>query len=423
MTTSQASSRPLVEAPIYRRKTCRLCGGKHLELVLERSPNPLEDDYRRADRLAPQKTYPLDLACCADCGHVFLLDIVDAGKIYSEYLYETSVSLGLAEHYDRYAQGVIEKLGLKPDAFMVEFGSNDGTMLRAFKKRGLSVLGVDPAAPIAALATKSGVETLPTFFTLELARNIKAERGPAALIAANMVFANIDDLDDIAAAIEELLAKDGVFVCETGYLLDNVKNLVFDNIYHEHLAYHSVKPLKKFFENKGLEIFAVETVDSKGGSIRFFVQRKGAARPVEPSVAGLIAREDAAGIHTAAPYAALTKTLDETRARLHEFLGGFKRRGKTIAGFGASHSVTTLVHHFELAPILEFVVDDNPRKQDTFMPGTHTPVLNPKALLERKADYAVVLPWRFSKPIRERHAGFALAGGKFVDVLPRVEVL
>lgn len=423
MSASKAASRPLVEAPIYRRKTCRLCVGSRLDLVLQLRPTPLEDDYRRADRLAPQKAYPLDLACCADCGHVFLLDIVDAGKIYSEYLYETSVSLGLSEHYDRYAQGVIEKLGLRPGAFMVEFGSNDGTMLRAFKKRGLSVLGVDPAAPIAAAATKSGVETLPTFFTAELARKIKAERGPAALIAANMVFANIDNLDDIAAALAELLAFDGVFVCETGYLLDNVKNLVFDNIYHEHLAYHSVKPLQRFFAKHGLELFAVEAVDSKGGSLRFFVQRRGAKRPVEPSVAAFIAREDAAGIHAAAPYAALAGTLDETRARLHELLGGFKRQGKLIAGFGASHSVTTLVHHFELAPFLEFIVDDNPRKQETFMPGFHTPVLHPKALLERKADYAVVLPWRFSRPIRERHAGFARTGGRFIDILPRVEVL
>lgn len=423
MTIPQASSRPLVEAPIYRRKTCRLCDGKRMDLVLQLRPTPLEDDYRRADRLAPQKAYPLDLACCGDCGHVFLLDIVDAGKIYSEYLYETSVSLGLSEHYDRYAQAVIGKLGLKPGAFMVEFGSNDGTMLRAFKKRGLSVLGVDPAAPIAALATKSGVETLPTFFTEKLARQIKAERGPAALIAANMVFANIDNLDDIAAAIKELLAKDGVFVCETGYLLDNIENLVFDNIYHEHLAYYSAKPLTTFFARHGLELFDLEVVDSKGGALRFFVQPQGGSRKVSPSVAKLIAREDAAKIHTPAPYKTLAARLDKTRAELHDLLGGFKRQGKRIAGFGASHSVTTLVHHFELAPLLEFAVDDNPRKQDTFMPGPHVPVLHPKALLERKADYAVVLPWRFSKPIRERHAAFARAGGKFVDVLPGVEVL
>lgn len=423
MTISEASSRPLVEAPIYRRKACRLCGGSRLDPVLQLRPTPLEDDYRKADRLAPQKTYPLDLACCADCGHVHLLDVVDAGKIYSEYLYVTQTSLGLGEHYDRYAAAVIGKLGLSAGAFMVEFGSNDGTMLRAFKKRGLTVLGVDPAAPIAKAATENGTETVADFFTAGLALRIKAERGPAALIAANMVFANIDNLDDIAAALNELLAVDGVFVCETGYLLDNIQNLVFDNIYHEHLAYHSVKPLASFFARHGLEIFAVEAVDSKGGSLRFFVQRRGAGRPVEASVAEFVAREDATGIHTAAPYAALAARLDRTRAELHGLLGGFKRQGKRVAGFGASHSVTTLVHHFELAPYLEFIVDDNPRKQDTFLPGLHIPVLHPRELLERTADYAVILPWRFSRPIRERHADFARAGGRFVDVLPTVEAL
>ena len=423
MTPSPAASRPLVEAPIYRRTSCRLCGGKRLDVVLSLRPTPLEDDYRRADRLAPQKAYPLDLACCADCGHVHLLDVIDAGKIYSEYLYETKVSLGLAEHYDHYAQSVIERLRLPAGSVVVEFGSNDGTMLRAFQKRGMKVLGVDPAAPIAKAATDAGTETLAAFFTAELARKIKADRGPAQLIAANMVLANIDNLDDIAAALLELLADDGVFVCETGYLLDTIQNDVFDNIYHEHLAYHSIKPLSLFFRRHGLELFAVERNDSKGGSIRFFVQRRGAARAVEPSVANLLALEAAAGIHTPAPYRALGERLDRTRAELHRLLGGLKTSGKRIAGFGASHSVTTLVHHFELAPFLEFIVDDNPRKQDTFMPGTHTPVLHPKALLERKADYAVVLPWRFSRPIRERHADFTRSGGRFIDVLPRVEAL
>lgn len=423
MATSPVSSRALVEAPIYRRQDCRLCGGRRLDLVLRLRPTPLEDDYRRADRLAPQKAYPLDVACCRDCGHVFLLDVIDASRIYSEYLYVTQTSLGLAEHYDRYAAGAIELLGLAPGALVVEFGSNDGTMLRAFQKRGMRVLGVDPAAPIAQAATEAGAETLAAFFTSELARRLRRERGPAAVVAANMVLANIDDLGDVAEALGELLAPEGVFVFETGYLLDTIKNGVFDNVYHEHLSYHSVKPMQSFFRSRGLELFEVLRNDSKGGSIRCFFQRAGAGRKVSASVAAALAEEEAFGIHTPAPYRSLGEMLDRTRDQLHSLLGGFKSQGKRVAGFGASHSVTTLVHHFALAPFLEFIVDDNPRKQDTFMPGVHVPVLHPKALLERKADYAVILPWRFSRPIRERHADFARAGGRFVDVLPRVEVV
>ena len=415
--------RPVVEAPIYRRTTCRLCGGSRLDVVLALRPTPLEDDYRRVDRLAPQKAYPLDLACCADCGHVHLLDVVDASAIYSEYLYETKTSLGLDKHYDGYAQHVMKKLGLPSGSFVVEFGSNDGTLLRAFQKRGMRVLGVDPAPAISRAATDSGAETVNAYFTAALAKRLKVERGAAALIAANMVLANIDNLDDIAAALLELLAADGVFVFETGYLLDTINQGVFDNIYHEHLAYYSVKPLELFFARHGLELFAVERVDTKGGSLRCFVQRRGAGRRVEPSMAEFLANEDAAGIHTPKPYQELAARLDDTRIKLHELLSDCKRRGKRVAGFGASHSVTTLTHHFELAPYLEFIVDDNPRKQDTFLPGPHIPVLHPRALLERKADYAVILPWRFSRPIRERHAEFARAGGRFIDVLPRVEVL
>src|ERR1051326_1015695 len=269
------------KANAYRRKTCRLCGSRDLQLVLQLKPSPLADAYVPANRLSePQPTYPLDLFLCSDCGFSQLLDVVQPQAIYTDYIYETVSSLGLMEHFECYAREVLDKTGAKPGALVVDVGSNDGTLLKAFKARGMATLGVDPAREIARRATEAGVETWAEFMTPSLARRIKSERGPAAIVTANNVIANIDNLDQIAASIREVLAPDGVFVFESFYLGDLLRNMVFDFIYHEHISCFSVRPVELFFGRHGMELIDVDRVPTKGGSLRYTIQLQGGPRPV-----------------------------------------------------------------------------------------------------------------------------------------------
>jgi SAM-dependent methyltransferase len=409
---------------VRRRETCRLCGGKRLELVLALAPTPVADAYLPEARWAAhQEKFPLDLFLCLDCAHAHLLDVVDPEILYRDYIYVTLSSLGLEAHFQKYADDVLARVKPLKGGLVVEFGSNDGTLLRGFAKRGMKVLGVDPAREIARQATASGIETLPEYFTAALARKIRAEKGAASIIVANNVMANIDVLDDVMEGIKSLLSPEGVFIFETGYLLDTVKNSVFDNIYHEHISYHSVRPFQAFFKRHGMELQFVERVETKGGSLRGTVQLAGGSRPVSPTVAEFIAREDAAGLHKPETYKAWGARLQKTKKELHALLGRLKKEGKTIAGYGASHSVTTLLHHFDIAQYLSFLVDDNPRKFDTFSPGHHIPVFASKALYERKPDYVVILPWRFGDPIIKKNQAFQDQGGRFISVLPKVEIL
>jgi len=226
-----------------RRNTCRLCGGHDQELAVHLEPMPSGDAYVPAGHLdQPQETYPLDLYLCHSCGHAQLLDVVDPEILYRNYLYTTSISLGLAEHFHRYADEVLSRVNPPAGSFVVDLGSNDGTLLKAFQSRGMRVLGVDPAREVARKATASGVETLPCFFTAELARTIRDERGPASIVTANNVFANIDNLVDMIEGIQTLLAPDGVFVFETSYLVDVFQKSLLETFFHEHLCYFSVKP-------------------------------------------------------------------------------------------------------------------------------------------------------------------------------------
>jgi len=407
-----------------RRRDCRLCGSVDLEPVIALAPTPPADEFVPASRVHErQETFPLDVFLCCACGLVQLLDVVDPGSIYDDYLYVTKSSPGLVEHFRSYADDVVRRLEISRGSLVVEIGSNDGTLLSCFKALGMRVVGIDPAREIARAATSEGIETIPERFSFDLAARLRRERSAADVIIANNVIANIDDLRDLAAAVRELLAPEGVFVFESGYLADLVEKLVFDNIYHEHLCYHSVKPLERFFSRNGLRWFDVQHVGTKGGSIRGFVQHAAGTRTVSASVPSMIAREDAAGFYRLETYRALCDRIDRLRTTLLDVLAGLRLRGRALAGYGASHSVTTLVHHFGIGERLAFLVDDNPRKHNLYSPGHHLPVLASSALVERKPDYVVILPWRFADQIVGRNGAFMASGGRFIVPVPQTRII
>ena len=411
-------------AQLYRRETCRLCGSSDLQLVVQLEPTPIADDYVPLELLhKPQDTYPLDLFLCAACGHAQLLDVVDPSELYENFIYETSISPGLEEHFRKYAGEVLAYVDPPLGSLGVDIGSNDGTLLRQFKAHGMKVLGIDPASKLAQRATAAGIETLPSFFSIGLAEELREKQGPASIITANNVIANIDDMTDLMDGIRHLLAPDGVFVFETGYLLDLIQNNVFDNIYHEHLGYHSVKPLTGFFSRHGMELVRVVRVPTKGGSIRGTVQVAGGPMSVSPSVAELMSLEDEMKLDRRDPFEAFAAAIGATRDRLQLLVRDLRSQGKTIAGYGASHSVTTLIYHFGLGSVLSFLVDDNPLKQNLDSPGRHLPVLSPDAIYKRNPDYVVVLPWRFSQPILGKHQTYLDQGGHFIIPLPELEVV
>jgi SAM-dependent methyltransferase len=409
---------------LHRRPDCRLCGGTDHELVLRLEPTPLADAYVPASRGREQQLFPLDLFLCKGCGHSQLLDVIDPEVLYRDYIYVTTSSLGLAEHFGGYAASVLGKLGTSSHSLVVDVGSNDGTLLRHFKGRGMKVLGIEPAREIAASATRDGVETLPEFFGEALAREVRAKHGPASVITMNNLFANIDGLRDVASGVRALLAPDGVFVFETFYFVDYVKNLVFDFMYHEHLSYFTVQPLSRFFGSLGMEIIDVERVPTKGGSIRCMVQLAGGPRQPSPSVAACIAEENAMGIQQpgARVFRQYADRIEGCKRRVRQELDALKSAGKRVAAYGASATSTTLIYHFGLTGDLEFIVDDNPSRQGTVSPGCHIPVVPSTALLEKAPDAVVLLAWRYRDPILKRNRAYLERGGRFLIPLPEFSI-
>jgi len=409
---------------ISRRTTCRLCGSQNLDLVFQLAPSPIGDAYVTKDKLADkQDTYPIDLFLCRECGLSQLLDIINPEVLYGDYIYLTGSSLGLREHFQEYANDVIKNMIPSKKSPIIDIGSNDGTLLSYFKKSGYKVLGIEPAHHIAERATLSGIETLPDFFSPNLAEKIVKDYGHATIVTANNVYANIDDLQTFTQGIRSLMAPDGVFVFESFYLADVIQNMVFDFIYHEHLSAFAIKPIQSFFSQMGMELINVKRIPTKGGSIRYFVKLKNGPRKIDLSVASMIEYEETLGLYTPKTFQVFSDKVDALKMQTYSLLRDIKIQGGKIAGYGSSITATTLIYHFGIGEFLEYLVDDNPDKQGRFSPGLHIPVYSPEKLYEKKPDYAVILAWRFAELIIEKHKAFIEQGGKFIVPLPELKVI
>jgi len=402
-----------------------LCGGDALTKVLALTPTPPANAFVDESGLdEEQPAFPLDVHFCDSCGHVQLLDVVDPELLFGNYVYVSGTSPVFVKHFEECADTVLRKYGSgEGGGLVVDIGSNDGTLLKQFQTRGMTALGVDPARDIAAKASAEGIETLPTFFNAALADEIRTERGAAQVVTANNVFAHADGLGDITDGIRILLAPDGVFVFEVSYLVDVFEKTLFDTIYHEHLAYHSVRPLVAFFAAHGMQLIAAERISSHGGSLRGVAQVAGGPRTVEPSVADLIALEKTLGLDRADTLNAFGARIDAVKSELTARLHELKAAGKTIAGFGAPAKATTLMYHFGIGPdIVDFIVDDSPLKQGLYSPGMHIPVLPSSAIYSKKPDAVIILAWNFAEPIMRNHDKYLNQGGTFIVPLPKVKI-
>jgi len=389
---------------VTRVTECRLCDSPDLDLVVSFTPTPPGDQYRTADKWnEPQPSYPLDVMSCRACGAVQLADTVDPTLIYTDYLYTTSVSRGLSHHFRQYAADVVKRQK-RFGSLVVDIGSNDGTLLKAFQSYGCSVHGVEPADRIAKMAIANGIPTSSMFFSREAAVALRANVGPAEIITANHIMANVADLHDFIKGVKHLLAPDGTFVFETGYWPAIVERNLIDTIEHEHIHYFAVKPLQKCFARHELQLVHAELNEAKGGSLRGYVQHAG--HPAEVTTQGDMMP---------------TVLLDTWVSDLKDL----EQRMKAIidasacevwVGYGAAVGSTLLLHQFGLGEKLLCLADANPQKQGRLSPGYNLRVVDPSELRAINPDRIVILAWRYAEMIQQQHPEFA---GKWLIPLPQ----
>jgi hypothetical protein len=301
--------------------------------------------------------------------------------------------------------------------------SNDGSLLRPFKDSGYSVLGIDPASEIARMATESGIETYPELMTLPLASKIRNERGPASVVCMFNAFAHADNMGEIADSIRTMLADDGIFVFEAQYLLDIIDRVLIATIFHEHMSHHSVKALTIFFERHGLELLSVERVPIQHGSLVGVVQLKGGRRKPDASVQQLLDLEAVRKLDKIETLKQFGATIEQLRERTTNLASEWKRKGLSVAGYGAARSGPTLISQLGLTGIIEYIVDDHPQKVGKFSSGDGIPILPTSELCKRMPAYTVILAWVHAAKIIESNQEYLDKGGHFVALCPETRII
>lgn len=413
-----------MSATVTHRNTCRLCDSPNVERVVDLDPIPLSEAYSTDQDLARRAPrFPIDVYMCADCGHVQQLDVIDSENLWDSYTYYSGQAKGMPEHFRQMADKFIKATKPPEGSLVFDIGSNDGSLLKPFQEAGYRVLGIDPATGVAQLANDSGIPTICDFMSVDIARKIRAEHGPASIICAFNVFAHADDLGAMVDSIRELLAPDGLFFFEAQYLMDILDGVLIATIFHEHMSHHSVKPMVEFLDRHGLQLIAAERSPIQHGSLIGTVQLKGGNRPLESSVQELLELEKSRGLAELSTLRDFNDKVKELRQKTAKLVAGWKESGKTIAGYGAARSGPTLIAQMGLKGALDFIVDDHPQKVGKFETGDGVLVVPTAQLTERMPDYTVILAWVHAQKIIESNQEYLEKGGHFVVLCPATRVV
>ncbi|WP_326562894.1 class I SAM-dependent methyltransferase [Micromonospora sp. NBC_01796] len=430
---------------------CRLCGTALTETFVDLGMSPLCESYLTEERLDSAETfYPLHVRICSSCLLVQLPAYVPGEDIFSDYAYFSSYSDSWVAHAKRYADAMIDTLGLGPESLVTEVASNDGYLLQHFVARGVPVLGVEPAANIAEVARAKGIRTEVHFLGAGTGADLAARYGRADLVAGNNVYAHVPDLIGFTAGLAALVKPSGLVTLEFPHLLRLIERRQYDTIYHEHYQYLSLLTAQRALATAGLAVADVEELSSHGGSLRVHARpatlsaatavaaepgRSGAVEGSawvpsslgwEPSsnVKSVLEAEAEAGLHTLDGHRGFAEAVFTIKRNLLDFLLTARAEGKRVVGYGAPGKGNTLLNHCGIrSDLLAYTVDRSPYKQGRFLPGTHIPIHAPERLAQDRPDYVLVLPWNLRTEISTQLAYVREWGGRLVYPIPELEVV
>jgi SAM-dependent methyltransferase len=404
---------------------CRICAEPLCETFADLGFSPLANSYLRAEDLERMEPhYPLHAYVCSNCLLVQLTQFESPQRLFSDYAYFSSFSTSWLEHAHEYAGHMTARFDLNAKSLVLEVASNDGYLLQWFQKKGIGVLGIEPAANIAEVARERGIPTRAEFFGADLAGKLQAEGIAADLIAANNVLAHVPNILDFIAGMKIVLKPRGVITFEFPHLLNLIQHNQFDTIYHEHFSYLSLHSLEVAFAKCGLAVFDIDFLNTHGGSLRVYVRHtEDTSKPDGTCLALAREHETSAGLHALATYTSFGDTVANAKSELLSFLIECRRNGKSVAGYGAPAKGNTLLNYCGVGPeLLPFTVDRSPHKQGLYLPGTRIPIAAPERIEELRPDYVLILPWNLRTEIVEQMAMIREWGGQFVAPIPSVEV-
>jgi methylation protein EvaC len=417
----------IMETSGSEQPVCSFCDSKRLGLVMDFGEVGLAGAFLKPEQFATERTFPMRLRFCRDCYAVQVTDKIPADLLFQNYFYFSSSIGTLREHFAGYAAEVTRRFLDPPNATVLEFGCNDGVLLRPLADQSIrTVIGVDPASNVVATIDDSRVKVINDYFTESVAHQVVAEYGHVDLIMANNVYAHIPDIQGTTRAVAEALHPDGVFAFEVHYLGKVINELQYDMIYHEHLYYYSLLSVINHLARYDMMVFDIKPIPIHAGSIRFYACKKGSkhSASVSAAVNALEAEERARGFDRFDTFQAFSATVAAHRGELIGLLKRLRAEGKHIAGYGASGRANTMIQWCGISyDHLDYMIDDAPAKAGFYTPKSHFQI-HPSAILgsDNPPDYLLVFAWSFFDEIRKRNAAYLEKGGKMILPLPKVSI-
>ena len=402
---------------------CRICDHEYTPFI-DFGNMPIANGFLTEDEFDKEYFFRMEVGFCPVCAMVQLIEQPAPEMMFHEnYAYFSSISVAMANHFEKFANLVMDTHLTSDDPFVVELGSNDGIMLRHFAEKGIRHLGVEPSANVAEAARKLGINTICEFFGKDLGESILKEYGQADAILAANVMCHIPSMHSVIAGFEKLLSKKGVVMYEDPYLGDIIEKTSYDQIYDEHVFYFSVASVNYMFGEHGMEVFDVMPQTTHGGSMRYVIGRKG-EHDITPAVKAQVEKEEALGLRKTETYGTFRKNVEKNRDDLMDALNSLKAEGKRVVGYGATSKSTTVTTYCGITPEhVEFVSDTTPGKQNKCTPGAHIPVKPYAEFKKEYPDVALLFAWNHGKEIMANETDFHEKGGKWLVYVPEVKIL
>ncbi len=400
-------------------RACRVCQSTQLDEILSLG-NQYVSDFVASEGDSPQA--PLEMIRCKHCGLVQLRHTFSRGSLYRHYWYKSGISPTMRSALADLVATACQIAKPNHGDLVVDIGCNDGTLLRSYATRDLTLVGFEPAENLVQEAKKGTDWIFNDFFTRKIFEQ-KFDGQKAKIVTSVAMFYDLEDPNSFVADVAEILGPKGVWVVQQNYLATMLEQNGFDNIGHEHLEYYTLETMESLVKKYGLEVFDVETNNVNGGSFRTFVCRTG-QYPMRNAVAEMKKHEARLGLSEHATYESFAENIREMRTEARDFISKEVKNGKTVYVYGASNRGNTILQYYGLDhTMIKKATDANPEKWGRKTVGTLIPIISKEEARRDEPDYFLVLPRHFLEEITRDEKEYLEKGGKFIVPLPHFRVV
>tara|TARA_B100000929_G_scaffold280663_1_gene258890 strand:- start:662 stop:1873 length:1212 start_codon:yes stop_codon:yes gene_type:complete len=375
---------------------CRSCNKEEFLEFISLNSQPPANAFLKESDFGKEVLYPLDVTCCSNCLLVQLTDesYIPRDKLFLDYAYASSISGGLRNHFTELADKIKSEFNPK---VVVDIGSNDGVLLKPLLELGCEAIGVEPAGNLAEQANNNGLATICSYFDRDTVNKIISDNGKADIVVASNVFAHLDEYHDIIENVKRILSENGTYIVEVQYFADMIRDMTFDNIYHEHVLYYTIHSMINLFDKHNMTVYNVEKIPTHGGSIRAYISE---GKSPQQSVNNLIREEKENEIDNLQTLEKFNDKLQKNIKEIRELFNKLNKENKRIFGYGAPAKSSTMINSIGLNNnSVELIIEDSPLKQGLFTPGSHIPITGPEILEKETPDYLMIFAWNYADEI------------------------